>query len=372
MRIAFVGTANPQINASQVRLYHLARGMAAAGHAVRVVVPDDPVIRNFPAMRASAAVLRPIRAHSALGETVAKLREVRAGDFDVVHVVGIGLRSLQLIGRPSKRPLYVQDYDELATAQAGHSAARLAYYAVVEGLSRLRAHAIVVASRALERLTRARRADLGSRLLYLPVGYDPDFDGAGAHLDPELRAMAGDRPVLTWAGGFWPAYSFDELIGLGAELARRGREFALWLVGDGPGLAAARAAVAARKLERRIFLPGRVSPGDLQAYLRVAQIFLLPFPPTVQNLYRCPTKLFQYIAYRRPIVTNPVGEVAEALGEAGFYYRPRDVESMADACERAVAAAASYDGQALAASVGWSARARRYRQWLEGLCGLPA
>jgi glycosyltransferase involved in cell wall biosynthesis len=371
LRIAFLGTANPEANASQVRLYHLARGMAEAGHEVTVVVPDDPVNRDFPVMRASAAAFHAIKARWAIAEMAAKLREVRAGDFDVVHVVGIGLRSLQLIGRPWKRPFYVQDYDELITAQAGHSLARRAYYASLEGLTRARAHAILVASRALERLVRTRRPDLGRRLLYLPIGYDPSFEGAGTHLDRQLRAMADERPVLTWVGGFWPAYSIDELTGLGSELARRGRNFVLMLVGDGPDLEAAKRAVAARNLDGRVILTGRVSLADLEAYLRVSQAFLLPFPPNAQNLYRCPTKLFQYIAHRRPIVTNRVGEVAEALGDAGFYYRPRSVESMADACEQAIAGAAEYDGAGLAASIQWSQRARRYREWLECL-DLPA
>ena len=93
------------------------------------------------------------------------------------------------------------------------------------------------------------------------------------------------------------------------------------LVGDGPSLEAMRRLVQARKLDN-VLLPGRVSLADLQAYLRISSVFLLPFPQTPQNLYRCPTKLFQYIAYNRPIVTNSVGEVAEALGDAGFYYEP--------------------------------------------------
>jgi glycosyltransferase involved in cell wall biosynthesis len=118
-------------------------------------------------------------------------------------------------------------------------------------------------------------------------------------------------------------------------------------------------------------LPGRVSLADLQAYLRVSEVFLLPFPGSPQNLYRCPTKLFQYIAYNRPIVTNRVGEVAEALGDAGFYYEPGSVESMADACENAIANSANYDRSALIPPIYWSERVHQYRNWIENL-DLPA
>jgi len=366
MRIAFLGTSNPGVNASQVRLYHLARGMADAGHQVTVVVPDDPVNREFPVTRESAVAVHLFKARSAIAEVFTKFREVSAGNFDVVHVVGIGARSLQLVGRPFRRPFYVQDYDEAMTVQEGHSRARRAYYSIAEGLTRQRAHGVVVASRSLECLVRERRPDLGRRLLYLPIGYDPSFEGASENLDSQLRAMVGERRVLTWVGSFWPAFRIDEIIDLAATLARRGRPLAFMLVGDGPSLEATRSLVAARKLSN-VLLPGRVSLADLQAYLRISEVFLLPFPETPQNLYRCPTKLFQYIAYNRPIVTNRVGEVAEALGGDGFYYQSRSVESMADACEKAIASSAKYDRSGLIPPIYWSERARQYSNWIESL-----
>ena len=370
MRIAFLGTSNPEVNASQVRLYHLARGMADAGHQVTVVAPDDPINREFPVTRDSAVALHLFKARSVPAEVLTKLREVSAGNFDVIHVVGIGVRSLQLAGRPFRRPFYVQDYDEAMTMQEGHSRAWRAYYSIVEGLTRQRAHAVVVASRSLERLVREHRPDLGRKLLYLPIGYDPGFEGASMNLDSQLRAMVGERPVITWVGSFWPAFGIDQLIDVADTLARRGRPFALMLVGDGPILEATRSSVAARKLSN-VMLPGRVSHADLQAYLRISDAFLLPFSETPQNLYRCPTKLFQYIANNRPIVTNRVGEVAEALGDAGFYYQPRSVEGMADACEKAIASSAKFDCSALIPPIYWSERARRYKDWIESL-DLPA
>jgi glycosyltransferase involved in cell wall biosynthesis len=366
MRIAFLGTSNPEVNASQVRLYHLARGMADAGHQVTVVVPDDPINREFPVTRESAVAFHLIKTRSAMAELFTKFREVSAGNFDVIHVVGIGLRSLQLVGRPFRRPFYVQDYDEAMTLQEGHSRAKRTYFSIVEGLSRQRAHGVVVASRSLESLVREHRPDLGRKLLYLPIGYDPSFEGASKNLDSKLRAIVGERPVITWVGSFWPAYGIDEIVDLAATLARRGRPFTIMLVGDGPSFEATRSLVAARKLSN-VLLPGRVSLADLQAYLRISQVFLLPFQESPQNLHRCPTKLFQYIANNRPVVTNRVGEVAEALGDAGFYYESRSVESMADACEKAVASSAKYDRSDLIPPIFWSERARRYRDWIESL-----
>lgn len=339
--------------------------MADAGHQVTVVAPDDPVNREFPVTRESAVAFRLIKGRSAIAEIFTKFREVSAGNFDVIHVVGIGMRCLPLDGRPFKRPFYVQDYDEAMAVQEGPRA-RQVYYSIVESLTRQRAHGVVVASRTLESLVRKHRPDLGGRLLYLPIGYDPSFEGASKNLDSQLRAMVGERPVITWVGSFWPAYGIDELVDLAATLARRGRPYALMLVGDGPSFEATKRLVQARKLSN-VLLQGRVSLADLQAYLRISEVFLLPFPETPQNLNRCPTKLFQYIANNRPIVTNRVGEVAEALGDAGFYYQSRNVESMADACERAVASSAEYDCSALIPPIRWSQRARQYRDWIESL-----
>ncbi len=340
--------------------------MADAGHQVTVVVPDDPINREFPVTRESAVAFHLFKARSAIAEVFTKFLEVSAGNFNVIHVVGIGVRSLQLAGRPFRRPFYVQDYDEAMTVHEGHSRARRAYYSIVEGLSRQRAHGVVVASRSLERLVREHRPDLDRQLLYLPIGYDPSFEGASENLDSQLRAMVGERPVLTWVGSFWPAFGIDQIIELAATLARRGRPVAFMLVGDGPSLEATRSLVAARKLSN-VLLPGHVSLADLQAYLRISEVFLLPFPGSPQNLYRCPTKLFQYIAYNRPVVTNRVGEVAEALGDAGFYYQSRSVESMADACEKAIASSAKYDRSDLIPPIYWSERAHRYRDWIESL-----
>jgi glycosyltransferase involved in cell wall biosynthesis len=368
MQIAFVGTGNPEVNASQVRLQHLARAMAEGGHRVTVIVPDDARNVSIAALNPSAIEPRYFKASSAVGECLIKAQEIVKGHFDIVHVVGIGLRSMQIIGRPFRRPMYIQDYDEMMAAHKGLSITRRIYYGAVESLSRHRAHAIVVASRNLEKLVRQCRPSIGPRLLYLPIGYDSTREGSSGHLDVGLRSIANGRSILTWIGSFWPGYGVEEMLKLADKMQKSGRQYLFMLVGDGPLLEGARTFVASNQLAN-VVLPGRIDHSDLQAYLRVADVFLLPYPATPINLFRCPTKLFQYIAYNRPVVTNRVGEVAEALTDSGIYYEAENTDSMAKACDVAVGQSSSYDRTSLVEPVKWSNRARCYREWVESIYG---
>jgi glycosyltransferase involved in cell wall biosynthesis len=61
---------------------------------------------------------------------------------------------------------------------------------------------------------------------------------------------------------------------------------------------------------------------DVWAYLENADFLIFPIRDTVANRMRCPAKVFAYMQTRRPIVTNPVGEVAEALGGNAVYVDP--------------------------------------------------
>jgi glycosyltransferase involved in cell wall biosynthesis len=363
MRIGYFGIANPEINATQIRLYYFARGASDAGHEVTIIAPDDPVNLKHPATRDTKVKFKPYRSRGPLAEAWTKVRLGEADSFDLVHVVGVGLRSLNLFGRPRSRPLLVQDYDELAISQ-DNGWARWIYYYVLEGLARQRAHAVTVASRGLETYVRSRRPGLGERLFYMPNGYAGNSETATPELEAQLERKLRGQPLLLWVGGFWRAYGVYEMLDLAGVLSKRGRKFVLAMIGKGPELEVIKGEALKRGLSGNVLLPGRIPDDELHTYMRRSQAFILPFSSTRQNIHRCPGKLYMYVTYNRPVVTNRVGEVGEALGDAGFYYRERDPESMADACEQAVAGAAVYDQSNLIATVSWSERAARYGCWL--------
>lgn len=62
-------------------------------------------------------------------------------------------------------------------------------------------------------------------------------------------------------------------------------------------------------IEGKIIAPGYV-PFDLfPMYLGCADFFLLPFPNTIYNIGRWPSKVCDYMASGRPIVSNPTGDI---------------------------------------------------------------
>ena len=55
-------------------------------------------------------------------------------------------------------------------------------------------------------------------------------------------------------------------------------------------------------------------------YLSACNLFVLPFPPTKRNEGRWPNKLGDYIWLKRPVITNPTGELIEIMEKCKLGY----------------------------------------------------
>lgn len=64
-------------------------------------------------------------------------------------------------------------------------------------------------------------------------------------------------------------------------------------------------------IDDRIFPVGYVPFDRFPVYLGCADIFLLPFPNTLYNRGRWPSKICDYMASGRPIISNPTGDIKD-------------------------------------------------------------
>ena len=69
-------------------------------------------------------------------------------------------------------------------------------------------------------------------------------------------------------------------------------------------------------------------------YFSLTDFFVSPMNDTVQDWARCPSKLYMYLPYRKPIITCKIGEPYNVLGNNGFYYEPSSSDSLAYEMEK--------------------------------------
>ena len=85
---------------------------------------------------------------------------------------------------------------------------------------------------------------------------------------------------------------------------------------------------------------------------------------TVQDWARCPSKLYMYLPYQKPIVTCKIGEPYEVLKNEGDYYTPSDPGSMAQTMEKLI------ESRKTKINIdpiehSWETRTKQFDQWIK-------
>ena len=150
----------------------------------------------------------------------------------------------------------------------------------------------------------AARRGLGTRVLQVPILVDCDEHAVAPCPDgPPVLVFAASPAYRTTAEFIleameqvWPTHPDARLVITGVDPGGRG----------GAWLAERR---AAGQLDERVDLPGHVSRDELLSIYRNAHALLIPLFDDVQSEARFPTKIGEYLAAARPVVTTPVGEI---------------------------------------------------------------
>lgn len=369
-RILFVGVSSMKEHAGQYKLYFIADAFGRRGIPVSVLVPDIEENREFFEGRphVQAHFYRP---GNTLADMWRKSSFVRCGVWSAAWVVGVGLRSY-LMRRPfcESFPI-IKDFDEFPSMIGSFGRVRRAYLRWIERRLIAQADGFTCASEFLDQAVRLQRPEIGRNLLRLPVAISSGEHVVDRELAERLRLSACGRPLVLYVGSVNRFYEdqFDEVIALARTLSRRGSRALLRVVGGGPDLAyfKSKAADAAQNIE----FYGHVPRAELASHMEAAGVLVFPFPADAFNLSRCPTKAFNYAAANRPVVTNRTGEVAALFGDAAVYYPERDVEGLADACEKQLGRSDVYDNRIPFRALTWEARAETFSNWLSEQRWLP-
>jgi glycosyltransferase involved in cell wall biosynthesis len=366
MRIVFFSHYfPPEVNAPANRTHEHCREWVAAGHEVHVVtcVPSHPVGEPFKGYRRSWYVhemLDGIHVHRVwthlapnrgiLRRTVNYLsfiptsvfRAWRLGRFNLA--IGTSPQFFCAVATwlfaATRRVPWIFELRDLwpesipAVGAMQPSAALRALHRLEMRMYRSAAGVVCVTKAFIENLAR-RGIDRG-KLYFVPNGIVPAFWQSGdSEAGRRSLGLSDDAIVASFVGTIGMAHGLSTVLDAAARLRVEAPGVQVLIVGEGAELPQLRAIVAERQLTNVRFT-GLVPRGDIPSILAATDIALVTLKPSDVFKTVLPSKMFEAMAARRPIVLAVDGEARETLerAEAGLAIAPGSVDALVAAIVR--------------------------------------
>ena len=369
--IAFVTTGDIEDIATSKRAFGMAGPLTAVGHRVSILLQETPSNRARLALEAPMAEPHWFGALSAGQENRAKRKILKEISPDIVYVGSYGIRNLVCPARPV-RARYLVEHSELPSAITNRPITRRVLDFALERLTFGAFDGHVCASVYLAEFVRGKLPEArGGTVHYSPYAHTRSvMRPAGA----PRRGGRGDGPKrLLYMGTLAPNYGIFHILDAMTRLRRR-MAVELVVLGKGRAFDTAVARATELGLDDVVTFKGYVPEDALPGLLGEADAFVAPIFDTVQDKARCPSKLFMYVAFDRPVVTSDIGEAHQIFGpDYPYYFTPDDVPDMAAKLEVALVERADWTPSWRAADHEWQARVTAFDAWLAtAFPGAPA
>jgi glycosyltransferase involved in cell wall biosynthesis len=333
-RITFLTTGDIRKIATMKRALGMAGPLADLGWEVSIVAMDCSENRSRISASCDARIeVVYFKEGSAFSERRQKSRIIRALGPDILYCCSYSFRNR--CGRSDLRPesRLVVEHSELASAILGLPRVKRWLYAYYEWLSVKRADMIVAASRWLQEFYLNRSLPSGKKSMpvtYLPYAHDIDLEQIDADASEQLRSKYKDAFNLVFLGSMIRNYGLFLMLEAIRQLRDDKNKYKLHLIGDGPDLDEARNYIRTHDISHMVVITGYLPEASLSAYLQMADAFLVPLYPTIQDQARCPSKTYMYLPFQKPVLTCRIGESAALFEDDRFFFRSGNPSDLAD------------------------------------------
>tara|TARA_B110001469_G_C9634467_1_gene317803 strand:+ start:893 stop:2005 length:1113 start_codon:yes stop_codon:yes gene_type:complete len=322
MHIAFVTFGNYLRHPTLKRATGMAGPLMKKGHKVSILIEDSPDNRDKVKKECPQAdVFFHQRGKSACLERAEKQKTLDEIKPDVVWICGVGLRNW--VRRPVSSCVVIGDHSELVSSFIPKGP-RCLYEYLCEWLHLWSFDAHICASRYLEEFYLKRLRRVGKRIPvhYSPYAFDTDLVHSERAILEELRVRCSRPKTIVYMGSLWENYGCWDMLHVFRDLMQQRNDFQVFMIGKGPELEKARIWIRDEQIEDRCHLEGYAPEEHLSSYFEMADVFVCPLRNTIQDWARCPSKLYMYLPFRKPVITSAIGEAAQLFGEQGNFYEP--------------------------------------------------
>lgn len=363
--ICFITTGDIKNIATAKRALGMANPLVGLGWDVSIVMEDTEENRHRVGMECCDKVKVYYFPHgSALQEIKAKNKFIKDIDPDFIYICAFVTRNTVGIGHRCKK---LVEHSELQSGIPDMKGIRKLHAYLNEYFSILYSDALLNASKYLQDTfsKRCRKVLCFKHPnFYHPYAYSESVLEI-RHIDRRLDAFKQyeGRKIFTFLGTITRNYGAFTVIKAIEKVKDAYPEVLLIMHGRGRHYAEACKYVVEHGLEKWVQLPGFIAEEDISTYFSLTDYFVSPMNDTVQDWARCPSKLYMYLPYRKPIITCKIGEPFEVLKSEGVYYKPNDENSLSITIEKLLnEGITKLDIESTLHS--WNYRTKEFDQWI--------
>lgn len=362
MHICFITTGDIKSIATAKRALGLANYLSDLGWNVSIIMEDTEENRHRVELECDERVKVYFRCyHSALDEVKKKNILIKQIKPDVLYICAFVFRNIVAL---RYKCIKLVEHSELQSRMRNIKRTFRLRAVLQEVMSVFYSNGLLNASVFLQNhfLNFAKKIGWeGLPMLYFPYAYNKSVCQI-VEKEDLIRKEYGDK-FFVYLGSLAENYGTFTMIKAFELIHKRYPSFHLLLLGKGPDYKKAIQYVEENNLQTYIHTLGFVKEEDIAVYFTLADAFISPMNNTIQDWARCPSKLYMYLPYMKPIITCKIGEPYETLKEHGIYFEPGSEESLAKAINDMVEKnlwTLSIDPLAHE----WKVRAKQLDQWI--------
>lgn len=369
MKICFITLGDIKFIATMKRAIGMADPLLSMGWEVAIIVQDSEENRKRIAMECSDAVKVYYYPEGTAGEEVrTKTALVNEIAPDYILFCSFSFRNRILKNKLKLKPTVLIEHSELPSGIPDNKGLRKYAMLALEYWSVLYADGLLCASKYLCKTYTKRAAQLFRKqlpVLYSPYAFNNEVVESPRIRFEELADTYSGKTMLIYMGTMTRNYGLFTMLQAMEMISKERKDVHLLLLGQGRHLAEAKAFVKEKELDLQVQFLGYTAEEELSSYFAAADAFISPLNDTIQDWARCPSKIYMYIPFNKPVFTCRIGEPLEIFGEQGYYFNNNAPTSLAALISQ-LAAGKLAPVKVNKAAHSWEKRAVDFTEWING------
>lgn len=367
MKICFITLGDIKFIATMKRAIGMANPLLALGWEVTIIAQDSEENRKRIAMECSDAVQVYYYPPGTVAEEVrTKTALVNEIAPDYVLFCSFSFRNRISKGKLKHKPKILIEHSELPSGIPDNSGLRKYAMLALEYWSVLYADGLLCASSYLCKIYKKRAAQLLRKqlpVLYSPYAFNNEVVESPRIRYQELKDTYAGKTLLIYMGTLTRNYGLFTMLQAMEMISRERPDVILLLLGRGRHQEEAKAFVKEKGLTQQVQFLGYTPEEELSSYFAAADAFISPLNDTIQDRARCPSKIYMYIPFDKPVFTCNIGEPAEIFGNDGSYFDNRQPASLAALINQLASGGLKVRGADKKAH-SWEKRAIDFTEWI--------